>query len=144
MARVNTERTSDVVRRFVVTDYIEPARRRGATSVAVNVGDVHRALGLQGRVPLVCSALRGKKFLEENKLRLVEQTGPPSGLSTTVTLTYEFEAPPQGEGKVSRFGPFLRLHGIAREVFRELGGAEEFIRAERRSWEKTSEGEPRP
>src|SRR5208282_4124595 len=80
---------SDAVRRHAYERYISAARRRKEKTVAINVGEVHRALALNNRVPLVCAALGSKKFLTENQLRLISKTGPPSGQSTTVTYTYE-------------------------------------------------------
>src|SRR5947208_1217991 len=82
---------SDLIREHAHDRYLVPAHRRGDDKVAINVGAVHKALGLQNRVPAVCQALRSKKFLEANSLRLVSETGPRSGQSTTVTYTYEFE-----------------------------------------------------
>src|SRR5579864_8123170 len=80
---------SDLVRRHASDAYLRPAHRRGDRTFAVNVGAVHKALGLSNRVPLVCAALTSKKFLEEHGLKLISKTGPPSGQSTTVTFTYE-------------------------------------------------------
>jgi hypothetical protein len=45
---------------------------------------------LNGRAPAICSALKTREFLDENGLRLVSKTGPPSGQDPTVTYTYEF------------------------------------------------------
>jgi hypothetical protein len=100
------------------------------------VGEVHKAVALRNRVPLVCQALESNKFLRANELKLISKTGPPSGQSTTVTYTYEFidkkPSSPQED-------PWLRLRGTLREVFAELGGGEQCLRAERenfyRSWQ---------
>ena len=89
------------------------------------------------RVPLVCLALKSKKFLNENALRLISKTGPPSGPSTTVTLTYEIL---NSDGKDSASTkPLLERRGIAKDVFRVLGGGEGFIREERKSFSNPSE-----
>src|ERR1700689_258449 len=80
---------SDAVRRHAYERYIAAARRKRAKTVAINVGEVHRALALNNRIPLVCAALGSKKFLTEHGLRILSKTGPPSGQSTTVTFTYE-------------------------------------------------------
>src|SRR6202162_1762122 len=80
---------SDAVRRHAYEKYISAARRRREKTVAINVGEVHRALALNNRVPLVCAALGSKKFLNEHGLRIVSKTGPPSGQSPTATFTYE-------------------------------------------------------
>src|ERR1700685_1531392 len=92
--RKNTTRDantgSDAVRQHAYEKYVSAAHRRKQKTVAINVGEVHRELALNNRVPLVCAALSSKKFLTESHLRLISKTGPPSGQSTTVTYTYEF------------------------------------------------------
>jgi hypothetical protein len=127
---------SDLIREHVAKLYLAEARRQSRTRFEVNVGAVHKALGLRNRVPLVCAALRSAKFLKENHVRLVAQTGPPSGLSTTVTLTYEI----LGDSKRNSqsVDPLLRLRGIAKELFQGLGGGETFIRDERRKFSDRS------
>jgi len=54
----------------------------------------------------------------------------PSGLSTTLKITYEIgeSAPPPN--------PFWGLRGIAKDLFRQLGGGENFIRQERESFSR--------
>ena len=119
---------SDLVRQHAVHVYISAARRRGDRTLAINVGEVHKALAFSNRVPLVCAALASKKFLTENRLRLKSKTGPPSGQSTTVTFTYEFldaatSAPNQDA--------WAKLRGALKDVFSELGGGDAYLRAER-------------
>jgi hypothetical protein len=123
---------SDVVRSHVRETLLKPAIRRGETRITVNVGAVHKALGLNNRVPLVCAALKSKKFLEENGLRIVSITGPPSGQSTTVTLTYDVLS--QNATSAGSANPLMGLRGIAKELFRKLGGGEAFIHSERSSF----------
>ena len=123
MATGNTDKIRDYARR----EFIEPARRRGDTKVQIVARDVHKALRLQSRAPQVCSALRSKKFLEENRLALENAEGPAGGMSTTMKFTYRLldrRAGPQLDS-------LLRLWGIGKEVFASLGGAEAFIRHER-------------
>jgi hypothetical protein len=122
---------ADQVKEFARHQYIEPARRRGETSVRVVAGDVHRALRFVNRVPTVCTALRSTRFLEENGLILEKREGPPSGLGTKVAYTYRFSQAGARTKLVNHSLGFLRLRGIAKEVFRELGGAEQFLRSER-------------
>src|SRR5258708_24576327 len=81
---------SDMIRQHGVDMYVLPARRRGDKTFSINAGAVHKALRLDNLVPSVCNALGSKKFLNENHLRLVSKSGPPSGKSTSVTYTYEF------------------------------------------------------
>jgi hypothetical protein len=123
---------SEKVRQFVVERYVRPARRRGERSFTVVVGDVHRALGFRNRVPLVCAALKSNKFLRENHVLLTQIEGPPSGLSTTVTLTYELGG---GEGAgVKPRNPIWELLGKGKETFQRLGGGEAFIQRERQQF----------
>ena len=121
--------TSDAerVRVWVEEHVIQPARARGEKVVTVIAGDVHRDLGLKNRVPLVCQALKSKRLLDKNHLVVREVSGPPSGLSTTLKITYEISA----TGDSAAQNPFWGLRGIAKDVFRQLGGGENFIRQER-------------
>lgn len=123
---------SDSVRQHVRDTYLRPARRRGERIFAVNVGTVHKELALNNRVPLVCLALKSKKFLDENALQLVSKTGPPSGQSTTVTFTYAILDSNEKDSAPTE--PLLQLRGIAKDVFKALGGGETFIREERKSF----------
>jgi hypothetical protein len=124
-----TQSISELVRKHVAEVYLRPAIRIGQKTFSVNAGAVHKALSLDNRVPLVCLALKSKKLLEENRLRIVSRTGPPSGQSTTVTFTYEILAPVPAES--AAVNPLFGLCGIAKDVFKELGGGENFIRRER-------------
>lgn len=122
---------SDAVRRHAYEKYISAARRRKQKAVAINVGEVHRALALNNRVPLVCAALGSKKFLTEHGLRIVSKTGPPSGQSTTVTFTYEVVDKKQDNNRLSRQEAWNQLRGSLKDVFAELGGGENYLRHER-------------
>jgi hypothetical protein len=123
---------SDLVRQHAREAYLRPALRRGERTFTVNVGTVHKALALNNRVPLVCLALRSKKFLNENSLHLISKTGPPSGQSTTVTFTYEILDRDEKDSAATDL--LLTLHGIAKDLFTSLGGGEAFIREERRKF----------
>jgi hypothetical protein len=125
--------SSDAIRRSAQQSYVRPARHRGLKRFSINVGEVHRALALQNRVPLVCQALGSEKFLEANSLKLVSKTGPPSGQSTTVTYTYEFLE--KGTQANILEDPWPGLRGVFKHVFRELGGGEAYLRAEREKFE---------
>jgi len=127
MSIVDKRATADDVREYVRNQYVEKARRGGQRRFSINAGEVHKGMGLHNRVPLVCTSLDTGKFLRENGLKLVEKSGPPSGLSTSVSLVFEFtQAEPSPDPDL-----FLRLRGIGREIFQALGGGEEFIRKER-------------
>ena len=127
-----TQSVSDLIRDHVCETYLKTAIREGKRTFVVSVGAVHKALGLANRVPQVCSALESKKLLEENQLRIVSKTGPPSGQSTTVTFTYEILS--RAAKPATPSNPLVMLRGLAKDLFRQLGGGEAFIRKERSSF----------
>jgi hypothetical protein len=120
-----------LVRQHASEVYLSAARRKKSQTFSVNVGEVHKALHLNNRVPLVCAALSSKKFLTENGLRLVSKSGPPSGQSTTVTYTYEIVTKERKDKEVDPRDAWKELRGALKDVFAELGGGENFIRNER-------------
>lgn len=120
---------SDAVRRHAYEKYVSAARRRRDKTVSINVGEVHRALALNNRVPLVCAALGSKKFLTEHGLRIVSKTGPPSGQSTTVTFTYEIVRSESREPSADE--AWRSLRGIAKDIYASFGGGEAYLRQER-------------
>lgn len=135
---------SDQVRAYVARNYIAPARIRGASTVTVRAGEVHKALRWDSRrVPQICSALSTRKFLRSAHLELVARKGPPSGQSTTVEFTYRLLESEPGETELRRETHGMRvqdgsglesLYGLMAEEFKSVGGGEAFIRAEREAW----------
>jgi hypothetical protein len=134
--------TSDEIRKYAREKYVEPAIAKGEREVRVRAGDVHKAMALKNRVPVVCQALESKLFLKENNLVLESKEGPPSGLSTSVVFTYRIEKEEPSRAAVSQpsaLGKYknpallelLKLRGIGKELFASLGGGEEFLRTER-------------
>ena len=123
---------SEVVRQHAYREYISRARRRGEKTFSINVGAVHKALRLNNRVPLVCAALGSKKFLAANSLRIISKTGPPSGQSTTVTFTYEIlDNGGAKRSKDTQLDGWLKLRGIAKDIYASFGGGEAYLRNER-------------
>lgn len=130
---------ADRIRVHAREKYVLPAQERKQKRFAINAGNVVRELKMAGRAPAVCSALKTRQFLRSNGLGLVATDGPPSGQSTTVTYTYEFV----DEDRSSREhdDSWRRLRGALRDVFRELGGGEAYLRAERGSFYSKKERE---
>jgi 5-methylcytosine-specific restriction enzyme B len=120
---------ADKIRIHSAEKYVLPARRQKMKRFSIRAGDVVRELGMNGRVPAVCSALKGHKFLQRNNLRLIEISGPKSGQSTTVTYTYEFVEATKSD--LPKEDPWIRLRGALQNVFAELGGGEAYLRKER-------------
>jgi len=131
---------ADLVREYARLEYIEPAKARQESTIRIVAGDVQKAVRLTNRVPLVCQALKSRKFLNENHLVLEKWEGPPSGISTTVTFIYRLLDEGQQPSAKPAEWPFLRLRGIAKEVFSDLGGGEEFLRKEREQFYGPGEG----
>lgn len=120
---------ADDIRDYSTKTFVVPARQRGQKRFSIRVGDVVRELRLYRSIPAVCSALKTQEFRRDNGLRLVDATGPKSGLSTTVVFTYEFVDPERpAEPSVDAWS---RLRGALKDVFAELGGGEAYLRAER-------------
>jgi hypothetical protein len=134
MVKGSNEGQTAKVRRYVRDHYVRRARSERRAMFRVVVGDIHRALGLKNRVPLVCNALASRKFLEENSLRLLARTGPPSGQSTTVELTFELLDPKR---PIEVMESLRGLRGVGKQVFHDLGGGEKFLRAERSAFSKS-------
>lgn len=120
---------AESIRAYGREKYVVPARKRQSEKFSIRMGDVVRELKLLGRVPAVCSALKSQAFLEQNRLRIVERTGPRSGQSTTVTYTYEFVD--SSDSSAPSTDAWADLRGSLRRVFAELGGGEAYLRGER-------------
>lgn len=125
---------ADQIRAHARRAYIEPARRRRQPTVRIVAGEIHAQLGLKNRTRSVCSALRSTKFCRENHLLLEQVDGPPSGEGATVALTFRLTdgVHPNEPGKSQDV--FHRYLGSGKELFRRLGGGENFIRRERAAW----------
>lgn len=128
---METKTHADRVREIARIKYIEPARERHQSTVRIVAGSVHKELGLSNRVPLVCQALKSHKFLDENHLVLEKLEGPPSGMGTTVAFTYRLLDEKENAVQPRTEWPFMKLRGIAKDVFKSLGGGESFIQQER-------------
>jgi len=131
MTTVSSSSNADSIRQHATDKYVLPAHRQRDKTFSINVGGVHKDLGLNNRIPAVCSALTSRKFLMENRLHLISRTGPPSGKSTTVTYTYEFVDEAKDRKTIDRQEAWNRLRGALKDVFAELGGGENYLRNER-------------
>ena len=120
---------ADEIRDYSRKTFVVPARQKGQKRFSIRVGDIVRELRLYRSIPAVCSALKTQEFRKTNHLRLVDATGPKSGLSTTVVFTYEFVD--QEHPSDASADAWSQLRGALKEVFAELGGGEAYLRAER-------------
>jgi len=120
---------ADKIRLHGREKYVVPARKQKMKRFEIRAGDVVRELRMNGRVPAVCSALKGRKFLQHNNLCLIGVRGPKSGQSTTVTYTYEFRETEKPDRP--KLDPWIQLRGALKNVFEDLGGGEAYLRNER-------------
>ena len=125
-------KTADEIRTHGRERYVAPARSRHQRRFSIRTGDVVKELKLLSRVPAVCSALKSRAFLNENRVRLVESSGPRSGQSTTVTYTYEFID--EQNSAQAQEDPWTELRGALKQVFAGLGGGEAYLRGERENF----------
>ena len=101
--------------------------------------EVLKDLNLGGdRAPAVCSALKTRKFLEDNHLLLENRQGPAKMQSTTVRFKYRLldEEPTASQNQEDAL---LGLWGTGKDVYAGLGGGEAFIRKERERFYKPDE-----
>jgi hypothetical protein len=132
--------TADQIREHVRTHYVEPARNSHQGQFPVRCGTVEKELGMSNRINHICAALKSRKFFEPNGLRLVETSGPPSGMGNRVVYTYEFleSAPNAAKSQpsvgVSIYAKLRQMEGIFKDVYKELGGADRAIRDEREGY----------
>ncbi|MCX6589908.1 MAG: hypothetical protein NTZ56_00125 [Acidobacteria bacterium] len=141
--------TADDIREFVRVRYLLPTRSQGGQQFSVRAGDVEKQLGMRNSIAHVCASLRSRKFLDPNGLRLLNIEGPPSQTSTTVVFTYGFldsartGAPgvpktfPQAQPAIQEktlFEKMREMRGIAKDMYKRLGGGEAAWRAEREGW----------
>jgi hypothetical protein len=136
---------AEMTKRHVITKYVNPARSRGKDRVEVRVGNVVKELGLSNRTPSVFSTLSSQNFQREAGLELIEKRGGPAsgGPSTTVQFVYRVLGKEPTREHSKGASDLMTLYGIGAEVFRQLGGGEEYLRRERESLQFPAEGRPR-
>ena len=80
---------SDRVRDHVKRKYVDPAKKAGKESLSIRAGDIQRELGFTRRIPVVCSALRSRKFQKNCDIELAYIDGTNN--TTTATFTYRLK-----------------------------------------------------
>ena len=138
------ETGASIIRAYLKTHYFEPARQRRETLVTLRAGDIHRERGLRNRVPSVCQVMESKRLEREAGVKVSSKQGPPSGNSTTLTVTYAVEgtAAPGALAASPADGPrpveddpgwalFYSLRGRAAGYWGEDGGSDKWMANER-------------
>ena len=80
---------SERVREHVKRKYVDPAKKAGKMSLSIRAGDIHRELGFLRRIPVVCSALRSRKFQKKCDIKLAYVDGTNN--TTAATFTYRLK-----------------------------------------------------
>jgi hypothetical protein len=110
---------------------------KGEKTIQVRVGNLQKELGWTNRTPSVFSTLLSKDFQQEAGVELIEKRGgPPSGgPSTTWQFVFrvvdEADPAPPASKVVPNGEGLMDLYGIFADVFKQLGGGEEYLRRER-------------
>ena len=82
-------RPSERVREHVKRNYVDPAKKAGKKSLSIRAGDIHRELGFTRRIPVVCSALRSRKFQKKCDVKLAYIDGHNN--TTSAKFTYRLK-----------------------------------------------------
>lgn len=77
---------AEMVRQYCKTRIVDPARARGDATVTIRAGDVHQAMGLKNRLPLVCSAIGANAFEESAGVERASLEGPIHGANAIFTF----------------------------------------------------------
>jgi len=76
---------ADRIRLCTRNYYVEPAREKGATEVAIRASEISRDMGLRDAFPAICSALGGEKFQKLANVPAPTHTLPNPSSSTVFT-----------------------------------------------------------
>lgn len=77
---------ADQIRKFVLKQYIEPAREEGRITIRIRVGEVHAAMSLRSRQPAIAGALGANKFEGYAGVKLLTREGPHMGANLVFTF----------------------------------------------------------
>jgi hypothetical protein len=139
MAKVAAKTTgsSAMVRELAVRRYVSPNVRKRAHQFSIPVRSLMLELRESGfpaeNTPQICTAIRSKKFLNENNLEIERIDGPPSGQSTTVVVYYRFrELKNSGKPDETAAERAKRIihesAGLLQPVISEFGSADALLR----------------
>ncbi len=79
------------IRDFICEYYIKPARNKGVDQITLIAGNVHSRMNLHSRMPAVCSVLKSNLLEEQGNVEIISTRGPPSGQSSTVSVSYNIK-----------------------------------------------------
>ncbi|WP_207634629.1 AAA family ATPase [Paraburkholderia hospita] len=85
-------RDADRIRLCALNYFIEPARERGATELAVRASEIAEAMSLREAFPNICNALGGEKLQKLAKVPPPSHTQPNPSSSTIFTYKFKSQA----------------------------------------------------
>lgn len=85
-AEVHKSNKSDGIRKYVKGKFIIPARGKQEKRVTFTAHDIAKGMDLEGRYPMICSAIDSKKFLEFARVVLIRREGPGQGAAAKWTF----------------------------------------------------------
>jgi hypothetical protein len=75
---------ADQIRAYIFRHFIQGIE--AGEIIKIRAGDVHHGMGLQSRMPNVCSVLDGNKLAAEFSLELISRSGPHQGANVYYTF----------------------------------------------------------
>lgn len=104
------ESQADRIRRYVLDNYITPARAEGQATVTITVGPLNNEMGLHMAWPNICQALEGPLFSELANVPRPTAEGPRQSTTRKLTFSLKSEAgdvtgPKQLPTNLILFGP---------------------------------------
>ena len=82
---------ADVIREFVLKNFVEPAMLLGKEEIIIRAGDIHKAMQLKDAMPAVVSAIGSNKFLDLARVELISRKGPQNGANLYFTFRLKEE-----------------------------------------------------
>jgi hypothetical protein len=73
------------IRKHVIRTHFETARAAKKTEITLRAGDVHKELGLDQRMPAVCSVLGSNRLEREARVKRLKTAGPHNGSNALFT-----------------------------------------------------------
>ena len=73
---------ADKIRKYIIENYIKPARLKKGKAITIRAGEIHSRMGLRQNHANVCQVLRGVAFQHQANVKLVSETGPSAGGNT--------------------------------------------------------------
>lgn len=85
----------DEIRAWIINGIFTPLRGKGLVEIRLRAGDLHNAMGLDARMPMVCAAMRDVHRHTQGVTLIREELGPninPNiGNGANVWVTYRID-----------------------------------------------------